>query len=128
MGFDFTYNHAIILSTVPGFLASLIFLLLYVLVDQPNWRDRYAGLIFGLGLLAVLGFGVPAVVAIFGVNISDDGIKLWQWVVSIGVRGLGSLFMCWLLWVYLTPNRARLRLGRYAPHREASSVAPPDDR
>jgi hypothetical protein len=121
---DFDYNHALILSTAPGFVASSVFLLLYVLVDRPAWRDRYAWLLFGLGFLAMTGFGVPTAVALFGPNIIVN-INFWQWVVSIGIRAFGSVFMCWLLWVYLTPNRARLRLARYTPGREASDA--PDD-
>lgn len=114
--FDFRYEHILVFASGVGFLASLVFLFLYVTIDRPKFRDRYAGLVAGLGLVSAIGFGVPFILALFGESIDPDGDHpIWQWFVAVGVRGIASAFMCWLLWVYLTPNRARNRLGRYAP-------------
>lgn len=96
-----------------GALAAGTFLVLYSVFDRPRYKDRYAGLVLGLGIISFLGFAVPFLLSL-SVDL-DPPEMLWRWAISIVIRGLASVFMCWLLWVYLTPNRAKLRLGRFVP-------------
>jgi hypothetical protein len=99
-----------------GALAALVFLVLFVVIDRPRYRDRYAGLIAGLGVLAFLGFAIPFALALLGPPATVTAARSWwQWAISIVLRGATVGWMGWLLFVYLTPGRAKLRLTRRDP-------------
>lgn len=100
-------------------LPAFIFSALYAFFDRPRWKDRYASLILGLGVIAFVGFAVPFFLALTSTNIiTPSGIS--RWIISILIRGLAGGFMWWLLWIYLTPARARIRLGRFGPTHRGS--------
>jgi hypothetical protein len=99
-----------------GALAALVFLVLFVVIDRPRYRDRYAGLIAGLGVLAFLGFAIPFTLALLTPTPTVTAARSWwQWAISIVLRGATVGWMGWLLFIYLTPGRAKLRLTRRDP-------------
>src|SRR5215207_6989998 len=102
-----SYRVYLLLSSGFGALPALIFIVLYTLFGRPQYKDRYASLLLGLGVIAFLGFFIPFVLALFGPTPATPAV-LWRWLVSVVIRMLAGGFMWWLLWIYLTPGRARI--------------------
>lgn len=109
-----SYRLYLLFSSGLGVVPAFTFVVLYAFFDRPKHRDRYAFLLLGLGIVAFLGFAVPFTLALIG-EPPVPPTTVWRWLVSVGIRGLAATFMWWLLWVYLTPGRARIRLGRFGP-------------
>lgn len=117
-----SYRAFLLVSSGFGVLPALAFTVLYVFFDKPQWRDRYASLILGLGIVSLVGFAVPFLLALFSDVVIVGPDTIWRWGLSVVIRGIAGGFMWWLLWIYLTPGRARIRLGRFGPMRQGSDV------
>ena len=116
-----SYRLFLLLSSGFGALPASIFVVLFAFFDRPKYKDRYASLLLGLGMVAFIGFFIPFLLTLFGSPpITPDAA--WRWIVSIAIRGSAGAFMWWLLWIYLTPERARIRLGRFGSTRKGSEL------
>jgi hypothetical protein len=114
------YRLFVLISSGLGTFPAAVFLMLFIFVDKPKYRDRYAWLLFGFGLLVFLGFFTPFVLAIFATPTFTPRGAL-QWALAVVLRGLGAGYMWWLLWIYLTPRRAKIQLTRRNSSGETSS-------
>ncbi|SRR6266498_3674874 len=114
------YKLFLLISSGLGVVPSAIFVFLFVFIDKPKYRDRYAWLVFGLGLLVFLGYLIPFVLTFFSPP-RVLPLTTLQWVLAVVLRGLGAAYAWWLLWIYLTPRRAKLQLTRRNSTGKASS-------